>query len=52
MKGREPRAGDGEAEPSPAGAAVETRGIAARGEVTADDVVDVLHAVREARERA
>ncbi|MFC8367292.1 hypothetical protein ACFUIT_04740 [Streptomyces sp. NPDC057239] len=52
MNEREPRAGDEEAAPSPAGAAVEAREIAARGEVTADDVVDVLRAVREARGRA
>jgi hypothetical protein len=40
---RESRAGDGEAALPPAGA----RAVAARGEVTADDVVDVLRAVRE-----
>ncbi|WP_256923276.1 hypothetical protein [Streptomyces sp. 13-12-16] len=40
MNERESRAGDGEA-------AMEARAVAARDEVTADDVVDVLRAVRE-----
>ncbi|MFI5568440.1 hypothetical protein ACIA6T_14050 [Streptomyces sp. NPDC051740] len=52
MKGRESRAGDEEAELSPAEAAVEARALALRGDVTAEYVVDVLRAMREARERA
>jgi hypothetical protein len=44
---RDSRAGEAEAE-----ATTEARDIAARGEVTADDVVGVLRAVREARGRA
>lgn len=43
---------DGAAALSPREAAVEARALAARGDVTADDVTDVLRAVREARERA
>ncbi|WP_158801324.1 hypothetical protein [Streptomyces sp. NRRL S-37] len=46
MSGRDSRAGDEGAALPPAGAAVEARDIAARGEVTADDVVGVLRAVR------
>ena len=49
MKGRESRAGDEEAALPPAEAAFEARARAARGDVTADDV---LRAVREARGRA
>ncbi|MFF9487007.1 hypothetical protein [Streptomyces sp. NPDC014676] len=52
MNERESRAGDEEAALSPAEAAVEARDIAARGGVTADDVTEVLRAVREARGRA
>ncbi|OKK07443.1 hypothetical protein AMK33_20740 [Streptomyces sp. CB02400] len=53
VNGRGSRGPDGEAAAlSPAEAAVEARALAARGEVTADDVTDVLRAVREARERA
>lgn len=52
MNGREPRARDEEAVLSPAEAAVEAGALAARGDVTADDVVGVIRAVREARERA
>ena len=37
---------------SPAEAAVEAGALAARGDVTADDVVDVIREAREARERA
>ncbi|MFB9350628.1 hypothetical protein ACFFUA_24850 [Streptomyces heliomycini] len=51
MKEREPRAGDEETAPSPAEATVEARALAARGDVTAEDVVGVLRAVREARAR-
>ncbi|MEU0656486.1 hypothetical protein ACWEV9_05060 [Streptomyces albogriseolus] len=52
MKGRESRAGDQEEALPPTEAAVKARAVAARGDVTADDVVDVLRAVREARGRA
>ncbi|WP_217130506.1 hypothetical protein [Streptomyces sp. AC558_RSS880] len=52
MNEQESRARDGEAALSPAEAAVEARALASRGEGTADDVTDVLRAVREARERA
>ncbi|GHH90750.1 hypothetical protein [Streptomyces capillispiralis] len=52
MNGRDSRGRDEEAALSPAEAAVEARALAARGDVTADDVADVLRAVREARERA
>ncbi|GAA4968356.1 hypothetical protein GCM10023238_40430 [Streptomyces heliomycini] len=51
VKEREPRAGDEETAPSPAEATVEARALAARGDVTAEDVVGVLRAVREARAR-
>ncbi|MGW4020839.1 hypothetical protein [Streptomyces sp. NPDC005009] len=53
MNGRGSRGPDEEAAAlSPAEAAVEARALAARGEGAADDVTDVLRAVREARERA
>ncbi|MDT0403297.1 MULTISPECIES: hypothetical protein [Streptomyces] len=52
MNGREPRVRDEEAVLSPAEAAVEAGALAARGDVTADDVVDVIREAREARERA
>ncbi|MFI1419618.1 hypothetical protein ACH4VX_16765 [Streptomyces sp. NPDC020731] len=52
MNGQGTGGPDGAAALSPHAAAVEARALATRGDVTPDDVIDVLRAVREARKRA
>ncbi|MEU0579484.1 hypothetical protein ABZ465_19770 [Streptomyces griseoincarnatus] len=52
MSGQKAREPDGSTQPSLSEAASEARALAARCDVTVQDVIDTLRAAREARERA